>query len=700
MDLQAITLPKDLTGSSAANRISSEYQQIEGGARGLIRPYYAPFYKDSLQVHSVSGQNVLSVLFYPQDYTFGDLDVEATKESGKEVYRSILLVNPYLTSIFSVSYQAFGGEKNVNTTALYTDAQLVSVRRQIDFSLLLDTPAVYPPINHTNDIADVYGFDVLINRFLSKMADALTKRAPNYKDQEIAIGANKVAQAVGENISALNSAIRAHLDTSGSFHPYTKAVVGLGNVDNYGFEEIVVDADTTLPRFGNPTDISYLLINRPEYVAHDHSELVNNPHGSTPASLGLGSVNNYTLKLNYVPGSYLTVFQTSQVPYYLSAFTVTNSVTDYAQARYQQDFTHLVQDFDNTKPGVMKDIHTLQVQAESVYLDSEALYATLEDRTSEAVSLCNLAVRANQKRKVVYNNAVYAHAVQHLMDFERSQYRLGAGTTLNGYLEVPKLFKGLYAWISANGEGNKYFTDVSGKVRVTQVVDKSLYAREFTASSTNTAPVYGPSQDVRDNASGITSGSVMKFSAGTHLNLTKGSAIRLKPGMTIVYLTRSGELETELSILNDPSSEVDARVLVNTRTNRSIRIDSGDAWIPMLAPSGSMSPLFSNIGICSISDKAEQFCWYGSTKAILRNSTQRGAATPVSPWPGKDYVGRPMTMIGNDNFVVPTQGEIAEILIYDYQLSSLEIKALVSYLQMRYSADAGLAVDYSALSAF
>ena len=190
------------------------------------------------------------------------------------------------------------------------------------------------------------------------------------------------------------------------------------------------------------------------------------------------------------------------------------------------------------------------------------------------------------------------------------------------------------------------------------------------------------------------------FSNGTCLTLSSGSPVRLKPGMTIIALVRTGAAATRFELLSNPLASSFVGITAQTATNQAITVISGDSWNPLDAPANSNNSNTSGIAIASISPVSESFCWLGSSKAIVTSSYPRGVSTPSSAWPGGGYVGQPLTSIGNANFSITNVGEFAELLIYNRQLSGKEVSAVIAYLQLRYSANTALAVDLSALSAF
>ena len=129
-------------------------------------------------------------------------------------------------------------------------------------------------------------------------------------------------------------------------------------------------------------------------------------------------------------------------------------------------------------------------------------------------------------------------------------------------------------------------------------------------------------------------------------------------------------------------------------------IKTMSGWIPMTTPDQSQPSETSTILVASISPSVESQSWFASGNVFNTTLYPRGVNTPITEWPSAGYQGDPLTQIGNANFAIANVGELAELLIYDRQLSGVETQAIVTYLQLRYSLSTALAVDFAALAAF
>lgn len=104
----------------------------------------------------------------------------------------------------------------------------------------------------------------------------------------------RVAQYVGVTaIAQLNN----HINNLSNPHNTTKAQVGLGSVDNFATASLVEARNGTASRFMNASVtrdlINELALSIAQAQVNAHASNTNNPHNTTKAQVGLGSVENY-----------------------------------------------------------------------------------------------------------------------------------------------------------------------------------------------------------------------------------------------------------------------------------------------------------------------------------------------------------------------------------------------------------------------
>lgn len=700
MSTTQVYLPLDLTGSSPDNLVPNEYQKIVGGARSIIRPNYGAFYKTGFHIYTVSGSNQLGLLYYGSDYVFADFDDEASAASGKEVYKNVIILNKNLTSIFAVTYQAYGGIENINRPLLNSLAEQAGLGTSTPWSLLTDVPATFAPSSHKHDIKDVYGAEVF-SKYLLDLNSAIV--ASQYKAKNIPVTAaiKKFSQTQEALTNALAIDIRRHIDGLTNQHNYTAAMIGLPDIQNYGFStSVTIVNGQVVKTYGGPDTIAYYLANRPGYTSTNHAFLRSNPHNDTAADYGLGSVVNLAMIANYTPGTqqYSSLLNVNATQVYMAPYPLVEAINEMAQVEFGTSFQALLTSVVNSAQATVNN-------AQSVLTSTATEQASLNDKVSQLVSgqttvstAAEQSAAAGSKYDLLYGNATYSATLTQVQQFEHSAYLANGGTTTDGYFPVPENLEGLVLWLDPNYTGNTYFQDLNGRNRVVNLVDRSGNGHTFTAEQPATAPELAMSYDQANNLIGISNSKVMHFRDGYSLQKTAGDKLSIKPGMTIIAVVKTGKAMSRLSILNDINNPLNTGIYAFGTNNQILSVLTGDSWKPLVAPDNSTSPYTSAIVIGSISPVGASYCWIGASVARL-NGYPKGTNIPANTWPN-NYVGESLNQIGINNFGINNEGEIGDVLIYNRQLSMAECQALVSYLMMRYSNNQALAVDFSALNSF
>ena len=692
MNAALAILPVDVTGNSITNLVSNELHQITGGSQSVLRPQAGSFYEKSMSVYSVNGTGGLSPMTINVDYKLVTLDVGATSVSGLTVYNFVLILNPNLTSLFSINYQAFGGENNLNISALENNLKIAGINAPIEFSNIINVPTDFTPIYHTHDIADVYGMEY-ITTFLNNIKNAIiTDNTKNSKNKEVTNAANELNNLYSDLGIATINGIRDHIDNVAYMHVMTPSGCGLSNLSNYGFTPI---GNETV-YFASPNTLLNILSNLPSSTPDTHKTLTNNPHLDNVKNIpnlnnivNLPIITDYTLNTN----AYTKLTKEAVGEVYLGPWALTNFVFEYDLNQQQIELSNGNTDGLNNVNNDLNFISTIGSYTSILINNTNNLLSTINDN----ISTLNANIpNINKELNIYYllnNNAYYAAALEKVMMLEYANYNTGLGITENGYYSVPDKLQGLTTWLSANNPKNEFFTDIRGNVRLVKLVDYASN-REFS-NVPNLSPIFKESLDKSESLLGNTNGNVMSFTPGLCLNLTKGQPITLMPNSTIIILSRAGDINTiNTALIN---SKIDNEyILVNNTNNQGLVINANNGWNPISSPNNSSLPLTTNIVVGSINENGIQSTWYASSQSFNTSLYTKGLSNVTTG----TYTKTMFDSIGNGNFNSNNYGEISEIIIYNRQLSGLEIQVVTQYLQLRYSQNTALAVDYSVLNAF
>ena len=232
----SLTLPLalDITGTLATN-YNEEIHPITTATRyKAIVPEYGAFFTNTAVVLDKNGTPL--VPFDPftaqGDYAFMELNDAASELTGKEIAYVILILNQAVDTQVTVRLNYLGGQYATNSElAAKLYEQFTSQDYSIDFFSLTDRPAVYPPAPHEQPLFTIYGFES-VTAVLERIAAAITARSNPLFDSFKRYIDSKFAIATSA-IQTLTASLSTHAATNGVLaHNFTKADIGLGNVDN------------------------------------------------------------------------------------------------------------------------------------------------------------------------------------------------------------------------------------------------------------------------------------------------------------------------------------------------------------------------------------------------------------------------------------------------------------------------------------
>lgn len=260
--------PFDPTGNAATNRIQGERQVISAPNWSdfyFIIPLAAPFFRESMQlIHHPSGRILAEGVDYVCTHRFHD----ASLAVGKPIYGSITFYDKTLSGVVEMNYQTIGGAWTLPEEEIIEilSNKLLNPRITV-WEQVTDLPFEFPVIDHEWELDDMVGASEIVAA-IEGIRDAI--------------------MASGEG------GLGAHLADFNNPHQTTKAQVGLGNVQNLPL--------ATLPdaQAGTSNDVYMTALRTAQAIQtqaltplNTHTANFNNPHQTTAAQVGLGSVANY-----------------------------------------------------------------------------------------------------------------------------------------------------------------------------------------------------------------------------------------------------------------------------------------------------------------------------------------------------------------------------------------------------------------------
>jgi hypothetical protein len=284
-------LPLDLEGVLSSNYIRGEQHTLAAGVNRLIIPRLGCFYstKDLVVRESITGRVLIPVV----DYVPVMYHKEASERSGLETMAAIIVTNPQVDSAVTVDLRYVGGRYTSVVDILFElIANLNLDNRSVRWGDLLGKPHAFTPVHHLHDIGDIYGFEYVV-----EAVDRCT-RAVLYGDQaafdEMRQWVNLKDAELHARIDTTNANLNSHVNNTSNPHATTKAQVGLGLVQNYGLSTQAQMLGTLqATSYVTPLAMTYYFQTGNGKPITDHLVNTNNPHSTTKAQVGLGSVENY-----------------------------------------------------------------------------------------------------------------------------------------------------------------------------------------------------------------------------------------------------------------------------------------------------------------------------------------------------------------------------------------------------------------------
>lgn len=270
--------PFDPTGVAATNKVT-ETQSIR--SRGTFDHYYiiprsGPFYADSVKLRlypqgaNVNNPALGTPLNEGEHYNFGYHFAYASHTIGLPVYGAITFYDRNLEGQLRMEYQTIGDDWVLDDQKFNELLLNVAYNPRIaNWEQVVELPREFPVVNHDFNIDDFVGMSEVVDELDDIEKAILQKNAGGLAD---------------------------HIANKANPHEVNKAQVGLGLVDNYPTATVgEAQAGVANNRFMTPLRTKQLIDAVSTAALNLHLADMNNPHQTTKAQVGLGSVQNFAL---------------------------------------------------------------------------------------------------------------------------------------------------------------------------------------------------------------------------------------------------------------------------------------------------------------------------------------------------------------------------------------------------------------------
>lgn len=325
----------DPYGTNANNKITGERHTItaaNGTDLNFFIPKLAPFHRRGFVLTNVATGQPMRPGY---DYYFGYRFDQMLLSGGMQpIYGAIVFNDRTFGGEVSIDYQTLGGEFTLDTNTILT----LLANKQLDprtvvWSAVVDVPADLPPVAHRHAVDDMTGMSDVVARIydlidatgqgFNKSMQALLEHIADHNNPHhitladlglddlgnLVAATKEQAEGGTDNVNYMTSLrvmqsitanavplINAHATRTDNPHSVTKAQVGLGSVENYLVAtNTEAQAGVATNRYMTPATTKAAIDVLAPLALASHTGDKNNPHQTTAAQVGLGSVQNYAL---------------------------------------------------------------------------------------------------------------------------------------------------------------------------------------------------------------------------------------------------------------------------------------------------------------------------------------------------------------------------------------------------------------------
>ena len=261
----------DSTGASSANLITAERHSLSidsGNGFHFFIPKAAPFFLTNIKiVHVATGRELKLDVDWSPGWEF----TLATRRVYKPVYGCIVILDKTLNGTFEIQYQTLGGEYTYDEQTLLTYLLNVALDPRVTtWEAVVDKPLYFTPMEHVFSVDDLVGADAMV--------EAL----------------DRIRDAILSSIETIYPSLGVHIRNLENPHATTKAQVGLGLVENFPMASDLEAVEGLLRnRYMSPAATKALLAQLSSETVAGHASNYNNPHHVTKEQISLGLVQNF-----------------------------------------------------------------------------------------------------------------------------------------------------------------------------------------------------------------------------------------------------------------------------------------------------------------------------------------------------------------------------------------------------------------------
>lgn len=233
-----------------------------------------------------------AILRHGIDYMFGEIQDILSERYAKEICAYIVISAPGVTAV-KVTYQALGGEYSYSMGSLIEMLESMQLdSRPVEWGSITNKPVDFEPHSHWHKSSDLYGMEYVVHS-IERLRNAVLMGDVASHD-EIYRYIDRSNSELETMLAQLRSDFNAHASNISNPHNTTKAQVGLGSVENFTIASLQeAQTGTATNRYMTPQRVAQAIEAQVGRDMDLHMADLTNPHQVTKGQVGLGLVNNY-----------------------------------------------------------------------------------------------------------------------------------------------------------------------------------------------------------------------------------------------------------------------------------------------------------------------------------------------------------------------------------------------------------------------
>lgn len=282
--------PEDPTGINPNNLVINEPHDLGPARNRAFVPNYGSYFTESMIVTEAATGRVLTKGVH---YIAAQLQQDATLAMDKEICAVVVVTDPDVRDSLLFTYQVVGGVFSTSASALAKMIENLDIdERAVEWGAIIGKPTAFPPAPHLHDIGDIYGFEYLVEA-LDALRNAILIGDEAAHD-ELRQYINYQDGLIKADLDDLRGDFEAHENNKANPHVVTQAQVGLGLVQNYAIATTAeAQAGTVNDKYMTPLRTAEAITQQALIPLNAHIADKANPHQTTKAQVGLGLVENY-----------------------------------------------------------------------------------------------------------------------------------------------------------------------------------------------------------------------------------------------------------------------------------------------------------------------------------------------------------------------------------------------------------------------